>query len=391
MFESKPKIENKPEIEKQSQLKFEVAPVEAVKGLNELTVLRRIADSSWGKKSDIDKEIDNLSKDEMDEIKNIFNNLMAIAKSNEESFELAAVTKGKPAEAREGALKYLIRYKGFKKEEAEEFLQRSSDLLDEASQQYPKMIEILNEKTELDRQEKERASEQIKKYLDEAVDFLNLKSETTRMLSVHLLPNDPVKPINGRGLRMGEDIYIISVAPEPSDLKDLSVLENLTPVGITVHECLHGMINPITEKIALNKQQEKRILDLVSFRLRKSQSYKGNANNLLNESLIRAYPLQFIGGRQISLENFRRQAGIMTEELFQEMKTNVERSGLVIKSKTLEEFKESELESFYNEYLKDKLAEKISDFYKDYMAEKKRQADITFEDYFIKYYKKLLK
>ena len=50
MFESKPKIENKPEIEKQSQLKFEVAPVEAVKGLNELTVLRRIADSSWGKR-----------------------------------------------------------------------------------------------------------------------------------------------------------------------------------------------------------------------------------------------------------------------------------------------------------------------------------------------------
>lgn len=391
MFESEPKIENKPEIEKQPQVEFEVAPVEAVKGLNELTILRRIADNSWGKESDIDKEIDNLSKDEKDEIKKSFNNLMAIAKSNEEALELAAVVKGKPAEAKEGALKYLIRYKGFKKKGAEEFLQRSSDLLDEASQRYPKMMEILNEKTELDRQEKEMDSEQIKKYIDEAADFLNLKSKTTKMLSVHLLPNDPVKPIGGRGLRMGEDIYIISKAPESSDLKDLSALENLTPVGITVHECLHGMINPITEKIELDKQQEKRVLDLISFRLRKAQSYKGDASNLLNESLIRAYPLQFIGGRQISLENFRRQAGIMTEELFQEMKTNVEQSGLSIKSKTLEEFKESEIESFYNEYLKDKLADKISDFYKDYMAEKERQADITFEDYFIKNYKELLK
>ena len=61
MFESESKIENKPEIEKQPQLKFEVSPVETVKGLNELTVLRRIADSTWGRKSDIDKEIANLS------------------------------------------------------------------------------------------------------------------------------------------------------------------------------------------------------------------------------------------------------------------------------------------------------------------------------------------
>lgn len=391
MFESEPKIENKPEIEKQPQVEFEVTPVEAVKGLNELTVLRRIADISWGKESDIDKEIDNLPKDEKDEIKKIFNDLMAIAESNEEALELAAVAKGKSAEAREGALKYLIRYKGFKKEEAEEFLQRSLDLLDEASQRYPKMIEILNEKTELDRQEKERDSEQIRKYIDKAVDFLNLKSETTRKLSIHLLPNDPIKPIDCKGFKMDEDIYIISKAPELSGLKDLSALENLTPIGITVHECLHGMINPITEKIELDKQQEKRILDLVSFRLRKAKSYKGNASSLLNESLIRAYPLQFIGGRQISLKDFRRQTGIMTEESFQEMKTDVEQNGLSIKSKTLEEFKEFELESFYNEYLKDKLADKISNFYKDYMTEKERQADITFEDYFIKNYKELLK
>lgn len=391
MFESEPKIENKPEIEKQPQLKFEVAPVEAVRGLTELTVLRRINDSSWGKDSDIDKEIDNLSEDEKEENKKSFNNLMAIAKSNEEALELAAVTKGKSAETREGALKYLIQYKGFEKEEAEEFLQRSSDLLDEMSQRYPKIIEILNEKTELDRREKEKISEQIKKYLDEAVDFLNPKSETTRMLNAHLLPNDPVKPIGGRGLRMGEEIYIILIMPESSGLKNLSALENLTPVGITVHEFLHGIINPITEKIKLNEQQEGRVLDLVSFRLRKTQSYKGNASNLLNESLIRAYPLQSIGGRQISLENFRKQTDIMTEELFQEMKTNVERSGLLIKSKTLEAFKESELEIFYNKYLKDELADRISDFYKNYMAEKERQADITFEDYFIKNYKELLK
>lgn len=391
MFESEPKIENKLEIERQPQLKFEVAPVEAVNGLTELTVLRRISDSSWGKNSDIDKEIDNLSESEKEENRKSFNNLMAMAESNEEALELAAVIKGKSAEAREGAIKYLIQYKGFEKEEAEEFLQRSSDLLDEISKQYPEMIKDLNEKTELDRQEKEKISEQIKKYLNEAADFLNPKSEATRMLSFHLLPDDPVKPIGGRGLRMGEDIYIISKVPEPSELKSLSALENLTLFGITAHECLHGIINPITEKIKLDEKQEKKVLELVSFRLRKTQNYKSNASSLLNESLIRAYPLQFIGGRQISLENFRKQVDIMTEELFQEMKMDIERSSLSIQSKTLEVFKEFELESFYNKYLKDELSNRISAFYKDYMAEKEKQANMTFEDYFIKNYKELLK
>jgi len=185
-------------------------------------------------------------------------------------------------------------------------------------------------------------------------------------------------------------LYIISVTPEPSDLKDFSALENLTPVGITVHEFLHGIINPITKKIKLDKQQEKKVLNLISFRLRNSQSYNGNASNLLNESLIRAYPLQLIGGRPISLENLRRHTDEMTEKLFQEMKKEIEQSNMRIKSKTLEEFRKSELESFYREYLKDNLADRINDFYKDYMAEKVRQTDTTFEDYFLKNYKELL-
>lgn len=384
-----PKIENKPEIEKRPQVEFEVAPVETVRGLNELSVLRRIADSSWGEESDIDKEIDNLSKAEKDEVEKKFNALMVAGKSNDEAIERVALAKGKPEEVGEKTIEYLTRYKGFKKEEAKRFFKESADLLDDISRRYPKMVEILDEKTELDRQEKEEKSEQIKKYIDEAVDFFNPKKETTKTQRVHLLPNDPIKPAQGYGFDMGEDAYIISI-PSSDSGRGLA-LEGLTLDGITVHEFLHGIINPITEKIELNKPEKKRIIDSVSFMLGNDRNYKGNAINLLNESLIRAYPLQFSAGRQISLENFKRQAGMMTEELYTEIMLKAERRGMAIKSKTLEEFKKSELEEFYSKYLKDKLGGRIADFYGDYAAQKEKDPNLSFEDYFTKNYKELLK
>lgn len=368
--------------EKENQFKpeFEIASVEEVRGLNELTLLRRIADSSWGREGNIDKEINNLSKDERSEAGDRFNVFMK--KSNEEALEWVAFAKDKSEQVKEKTIEQLVKHKGFKKEEAEKFFGDFIILLDDVNKRHPELVENLNKKTELDKRLKEGKSEQIKEYLDKAVDFFNPKKETTGMQRIHLLPNNPVIPgVGGFSINMGDDIYIRS-----NNLKE----GGINYVNI-VHETLHPVINPITEKIKLGKQEKERIKDLVSYRLGNDPGYKNNADVLLNESLIRAYGLQFGGEKQNSLVSFKKEVENMNEKAYKEVVAKAKSMGMIFKSKTLEEFKGSELKEFYNKYIQDKLGDRIHDFYDNYAVRKKNEPDLHFEDYFLENYKELSK
>lgn len=91
--------------------------------------------------------------------------------------------------------------------------------------------------------------------------------------------------------------------------------------------------------------------------------------------MIRAYGLEFTGQKQNTLDDFKKEVDGLSDKEYRDIMNKSAERGMTINAGSLKEFKEKELEDFYRDY------------------EEKRRGGLcnSFEDYFLKNYKELLK
>lgn len=205
-------------LEKPPKVEISVDPANSVEGLNTYSILRRISESSWGRDNNvIDRKIKDLDGEEREVTGEKFNALMQ--KSNEEALEWVAFANGKPESIQEKVITQLTQHKGFDEGAAKKFFGETTSLINRFNDRHPELVAVFKKDIKSDIERKGKNMAEIEKYVDGAVQFFNPKKETTKMERIHLLPND-----------------------------------SLTP----------------------NEQEEQRIKELVSYRLRTNPGYKDN-------------------------------------------------------------------------------------------------------------------
>lgn len=203
------------------------------------------------------------------------------------------------------------------------------------------------------------------------VDFFQPKSQTTKIEKVNLMPTNFLhRRKSGKSFVFGKELVLMSSLEDSPDVQN--------------HEFLHGIINPITDKLAesLSEDQKRKIIELASLKLR--EDYGDKYYSLLNEELIRTFVDVFARGEKPrGYKEFRETISHITSEQFQKLLSEDKKlrqrcealgisdsKGLIKKSK-----------DYFEKYEKDRLQEIIYDFYGDYQKERLSRPELTFEDF----------
>jgi hypothetical protein len=194
--------------------------------------------------------------------------------------------------------------------------------------------------------------------------------ENAVMSRVVIIPSDRILPSKdtGRSFHVGGTAVIMSHTEN---------LDNLE------HEFLHGIINPLTERLAETVPQEK-IISLASNRYKEDEMYGDHALSLLNESLIRTYNDLIKKGKPIrTFEDFEKLFSSLSESRFAEFieaepRTKARLETMRIHS--LDDFKRN-IKEYYDRYMKDELGERVYKLYERFNLEKSVHPDVRFEDF----------
>jgi hypothetical protein len=131
--------------------------------------------------------------------------------------------------------------------------------------------------TEEDKNKRLKNLEQSEEMISELIKFFKPDPKTTPTEKLIFLPTIPViKKETGRAFRLGKEQIILS---------------NIENVGNQKHEFLHGIINPIVDKLwkILSEEQKNKITELSSYDLKYKQNYGERPRSLLCEELIRTF------------------------------------------------------------------------------------------------------
>lgn len=157
---------------------------------------------------------------------------------------------------------------------------------------------------EKDKEERLQRMERTKEWVEDLIAFFKPDSKTTTMRKLSFVPTDPLYRVNsGRAFSFPGEQIIIS---------------HIDNVGNQKHEFLHGIINPIVEKLSqkLTGQQKKEISKLGNTKLK--QDYGNDHFSLLCEELIRTYLEVFRDGKEPgSYEEFGQKISSFGDEDFQ--------------------------------------------------------------------------
>ena len=141
------------------------------------------------------------------------------------------------------------------------------------------------------------------------IGFFMPDSATTHIRKVNFVPTDPTKRKDtGRSFEFGEEQIILS---------------HIDNAANQDHEFLHGVINPIVEKLSagLTEDQKGRISELASGNLKKD--YGEEWYSLLCEELIRTYKEHFEAGTvEQDYEEFSQRVISLEDETFHEYYSN---------------------------------------------------------------------
>jgi hypothetical protein len=188
---------------------------------------------------------------------------------------------------------------------------------------------------------------------------------------VVIVPSDELfaSKDTGRSFRIGDTIVIMSHT------------ENLDNVE---HEFMHGIINPLTEKLTAQLPEEK-IVALASSRLKDEEMYGNHARSLLNEELIRTYNDFIKEGRPVrTFADFKDLVDNLDELQFSELlatESRVKDRFIAMSIASLDDFR-LKLQEYYDRYEKNDLRDKIYQLYKTFNAEKAQNPATRFEDFF---------
>lgn len=269
-------------------------------------------------------------------------------------------------------------------DEVQENLLKLMENLSKELNSNPEFSELKNKfdiKTKEDIKTRKEGLEKRKEEINKLLEFFRPKAETTKAKKINIIPTDYLyNKESGMSFSIGEEIII------RAPLKDS---EN----GQWTHEFLHGVINPINDKLygKLTDEQKEKIVQMSPGKLK--QHYGENANTLLNESFIRTYVNLFEkGSGPYSYEYFKKLIPGVSEKQFQDLLKYDKELKQRMDALGIPDFKEflGKSEQYFERYEKDPLGNIIYRFYEDYQKELQDNKKLTFEDFvlqnFIKHF-----
>ncbi len=292
---------------------------------------------------------------------------------NEEALYMIALTYNHP-ERKDEILNQIKKHKSFI-ENPEKLYEKTVNNL----RSYEKNNKPLNIDKEI-----EQRKENIpiyKERIKTTIEYFRPDPKTSDIKNVEIIPCDKLLPrINtGRAIHVGTSRFIMSHTENPDNFD---------------HEFLHGIINPITEKLeqVFSNKEKQKILDLAGNKLKRD--YGDYSISLLNEEIIRTYnDLVKQGKKPESLANFQEELKNASEENFKEAikkDPNLRKRLTELNIKNLNDFR-AKSEIYHDGFFeKDELRERLFGFYKKYETAKEANKSLSFEKYFSENYKKIL-
>lgn len=229
------------------------------------------------------------------------------------------------------------------------------------------------EETQKDIAIRQEQLEGSRQRIKELIDFFRPKSQTSKIEKVNLAPTDFLyHKRSGKSFSFGKETILMS---SPEDSTDGQA-----------HEFLHGVINPIVDKLDnnLNENHKRKISELTSGKIKQHYGETEYYSHLC-EGFIRTYINFFEKGETLQIyKNFQESIPKkITNEWLKESLTKdkeLKQRFNVLGISNLKELIEKS-KDYFEKYEEDKLGNIIYDFLGDYKRECLNKQEITFEDF----------
>ncbi len=296
---------------------------------------------------------------------NMYKNVRQLVNGNEEVLRWLAFVVDKEEDMRKKIISRIIKHKGLAMEETRIAMNKFQEMYDIMKEDID--IGEINEFLEKDIDSRKEGLVSLKEDIFQAIDFFQPKN--LEIKEVIFLPTNPLEEKqSGNGINL-EDIYYIN-SDKGNRLNE-------------IHEFLHSIINPITERVKLSSEDEDKIIGLSPKRLR--DDYE-SGESILTEEIIRTYGTGLNQSNVPNLVTFRESLLLANKGKIEEF-INKEKSQGISLAESAEELLDDEdlMKKYYERYSQDLLAERIWKFFEDY-----QHSEGCFEDYFITNYKDIL-
>jgi hypothetical protein len=291
---------------------------------------------------------------------------------DEETLYNLALTYQHPERTKK-VLEMVAKYKPHIKN-PEEFRQKLLALLKSFDQTFSAspLAEKFAAGIEQDKNERLKRLAETRKRIKSLIDFFKPDSNTTNVRKLIFVPTDPLyRTDSGRNFSVfpGEQIII-------------SHIDNIDNQD---HEFLHGIVNPIIEKLSeqLTDEQKEKISQLASEKLK--QDYGEGYFSLLCEEFIRTYnDVLKKGEKPQTYEDFMRKISSVSEEQFQKFLAQSESLKVRCKElgiKTIEDFKNKSQE-YFERFEKNQLRDLIFEIYQEYLNRPNKESE-NFEQFIL--------
>ncbi len=351
--------------------------VQPEKGTYLLSIILKGHNPEWG---NCDSELAKLTERHFSEHSlniDIKNTIEELTKEgvDEESLYNLSLTYQHP-ERTKYVFDMLVEHKDIKKVKAEEFQQKLIEALGiiDKDSSLNSLEKEFTEEIEKDIKIRQEQLEGSRQRIEKLIDFFRPKLQTTEIEKINLMPTDFLyHKRSGKSFGLGKELVLMS------PLED--------SIEGQAHEFLHGVINPIIDKLDKNltEYHKRRIIELASGKIKQHYGETAYYSHLC-EGFIRTYLNVFEKGEKPqTYKNFRELISqkITNDVQFQEILTRdkeLKQRCDVLGIFNLKEFTEKS-KDYFKTYEEDKLENIIYDFLGDYKRECSDKPEITFEDF----------
>ncbi len=380
-----PKFERLPEkiekgVEEEKRVETMNVPeivVQPEKGTHLLSIILKGHNPEWG---NCDSELAKLTEQHFSEhplntdIKNTIEKLTKEGVDEESLYNLS-LTYQNPERAGY-VFDMLEKHKGIRRMGAEESQRKLVGVL-EILDKDPSLDGLKKKFTKETQKDIATRQEQLggsRQKIEKLIDFFRPKLKTTEIERVNLLPTDFLyHKRSGKSFSLGKELILMS-SPEDS-------------IEGQAHEFLHGVINPIVDKLEknLSEDHKRKIIELTSGKIKQHYGEENYYSHLC-EGFIRTHLNVFEKGEKPqTYKNFRELISqkITNDSQFQEIFTKDKELKQRCDALGISNLKEliQKSKDYFETYEEDKLGNIINDFLGDYKRECSDKPEITFEDF----------